>query len=733
MRRATILILILISFFKINLASDWQTFTNMNHVWEILLKDGKLWCATTGGALAFNLQDESVTKFTNAEGLGGNQLMCVAKDSFGSLWFGARNGTLTKYQLEKDSWRVYIIEKDKKRLRVRDIIPDFDKLWIASSGVVSLFLIEKNQGEIKETYQRFGDILPDSVNCIALGGGRIWVGTDQGMAFAEKDDPRINLQDPTSWSSFSEIDSENLTNDFVRSLWYFQDGLYLGTDDGLFRFIEQDSSFEDMGLGGLKINDLKVLNENVTAATNNGVYIYSENRWSVVPWEGMSTRWANSVDVDPSGSLWIGTPGKGLSTYDSEQWSNYLIEGPTGNTFSGLTIDSQGRIWCANFWDGASSFDGQNWVSYREIMDSVSSGSVGLIVSVAVDSEDNIWFGSWGGGLFGRSSSNDWVRYKNDNSPLRGVGGYPNYVVVNGISIDEQGNRWFANREAFDGTRLVVLDAADQWSVFTSEDGLLDSIINQIFVNDSHLWGCFQGAGLCDYDYNGTIPLKGDDDLRCYGTSDDLIGEVKCVNIDERGTLWAGTNEGLFRFNTFDQVFEKVPLPSGIGPQVSFITVDQLNNKWIATIHGLAILNDLGVFTDSLNTDNSELCHDLIWSLAIDGEKGEVWIGTENGLSRFKYPGVSPIKRLSDVIAYPNPAVIRTGDEQVSFSLLPSASRIKIFTVAGEHIKEITFEQSWKWDLKNSSGKLVSSGIYLFLVYDDEGNSWVGKIAVIRE
>jgi ligand-binding sensor domain-containing protein len=483
----------------------------------------------------------------------------------------------------------------------------------------------------------------------------------------------------------------------------------------------------------LKINQLKFLNGNLTAATNNGIYFYSEGQWSLIPREGMSIRWVNSVDQDPQGNFWAGTAGKGFSAYQSEGWVNYLVQGPPGNTFSDLALDFEGRIWCANFQDGASTFDGENWKSHTQTMDSVSSGSRGLIMATAVDSENNIWFGSWGGGIFKKDPSDMWVRYNEDNSPLKPVGKNLDYVVVNGIAIDEQGNRWFANREAFDGTRIVVLDNQNQWSVFSSEDGLLDSIINLILVKDDHLWGCFQGAGLCDYDFNGTISSKDDDHLKCYGTSDDLLGEAKCVNIDKKGILWAGTNEGLFRFDFFNQVFEKVLLPSRLGPQVSSIAVDQLNNKWIATIHGLGILNDLGVFTDSFTTENSELCNDLVRSLVIDEKKGEVWIGTENGLSRLKYPGISPMEDLADILPYPNPAIIKTGEEKVSFTLPPYGSNIKIFTAAGEFIKEITFAQNWKWNLRNQSGELVSGGIYLFLVTDAQGDTHVGKIAVIRE
>ncbi len=733
MRKIVITVLVFISLFEINHASRWETFASMDYVWELLHREGMLWCATTGGVVAFNPQDHSVMKLNNVDGLGGNELFCVASDSLGNLWFGAGNGTLTKFQPEKDTWRVYIMERDKKRLQVKDIVPDLDRLWIASAGLVSLFLIEKNQGEIKETYERFGDILPDSVNCIAVGAGRVWVGTDKGMAFAKKDDPRINLQDPTSWSSFSTANSASLTNDFIRSLGYFQDTLYLGTEDGVFKFVEEDSSFGPLGLDGLKINDLKFLNGYLTAATNNGVYFYVEDKWSLVPWEGMSTRWVNSLDEDTSGNIWAGTAARGISSYDGKGWENFPIDGPPGNTFKDLAVDQEGRLWCANNKDEASSFDGTSWISYRAAIDSIVGSHYRGMVAVEVDQEGNAWFGGWEYGVFKLSKTeagDHWLWFNHENTPLgKAIVG----ALVNDIFIDEVGNKWFSNAHASDTARILVLSPDSEWVAFTSRDSLLDNIPNQILVKDDHLWGCFQQAGLGDYDYNGTISYKGDDDLKWYGVSNDLTGEVKCVNIDQREILWVGTTEGLFRFSPFDQSFERIPLPSEVGPQVNFIAVDQLNNKWMATIHGLAILNDFGLFTDSLTTSNSKLCHDLIWSLALDEKKGEVWIGTEKGLSRYTYPGIAPSKSLSDIVPYPNPVVIKTGEETVGFSLPSLGSRIRIFTVAGDYVKEITSEHSWRWDLRNRSGKLVAGGVYLFLVYDGKGKSAVGKIAVIRE
>ena len=50
---------------------------------------------------------------------------------------------------------------------------------------------------------------------------------------------------------------------------------------------------------------------------------------------------------------------------------------------------------------------------------------------------------------------------------------------------------------------------------------------------------------------------------------------------------------------------------------------------------------------------------------------------------------------------------------------------------AGELVKEINSGD--QWDGTNQAGKLVAGGIYLFYVYDQQGRSAVGKIALIRE
>jgi flagellar hook assembly protein FlgD len=99
--------------------------------------------------------------------------------------------------------------------------------------------------------------------------------------------------------------------------------------------------------------------------------------------------------------------------------------------------------------------------------------------------------------------------------------------------------------------------------------------------------------------------------------------------------------------------------------------------------------------------------------------------------------GQTPISKLSEVLPFPNPVIIKTGEEKVSFLVPAQTVGIKIYTIAGEQIKDCVLVDPlrgrWEWDLKNKAGELAASGVYLFYVYDEKGNRAVGKIAVIRE
>ncbi|MDP2961089.1 MAG: hypothetical protein Q8N71_06660, partial [candidate division Zixibacteria bacterium] len=459
---------------------DWATYTNMNYAKQLLLKDNFLWVVTTGGLIKFNLLDNTYQKITNVEGLGGNYLFSLAEDTVGIFWFGAKNGTLTKYDPEGNLFlRVY---KDLSGLNIKYLAPDGDKLWIGSNKGVSLFLIYKNEGEIKENYWHFGEIQENTeVNSVSLSPTKVWVGTVKGVAFAPKDDP--NLKDPSRWYSFIS-GQKGLTSDTVFSILNVDEDTYIGTKDGVFKFNSIDSSWTFWGLDNLEVRDLVYNSGKIFAATSWGIYFYENGTWSSRLGNGN----LNSVRVDNSNKIWVGTEGSGISVYANSSWTNFEIDGPPGNIFNKIAIEESGKIWCSNWSGGGSSFDGSSWIAFQDTL-YLLFHRWPWMASVSLDYEGNVWFGSWGDGLFKLDSQGNWSRYDSSNSELRPYAGYPLNTVVSDVVVDESGTKWLANWEGVEG-RCVVALQNNIWTPYLSTDKnrIKSNLINSLYVSGGSLW-----------------------------------------------------------------------------------------------------------------------------------------------------------------------------------------------------------------------------------------------------
>ena len=92
------------------------------------------------------------------------------------------------------------------------------------------------------------------------------------------------------------------------------------------------------------------------------------------------------------------------------------------------------------------------------------------------------------------------------------------------------------------------------------------------------------------------------------------------------------------------------------------------------------------------------------------------------------------LSNLSSMLVYPNPwRSDKHSAVPVVFDSLTGDSTVKIFTISGYLARSLS-PTSGKatWDLKNDSGELVASGIYLYSVTDGHGDKSQGKLAVIR-
>ncbi len=84
--------------------------------------------------------------------------------------------------------------------------------------------------------------------------------------------------------------------------------------------------------------------------------------------------------------------------------------------------------------------------------------------------------------------------------------------------------------------------------------------------------------------------------------------------------------------------------------------------------------------------------------------------------------------------AYPNPCSLGSGCNAVTFTRLTMDATVRIYTISGElvnTIKKSSSIDSTGWDLRNSSGRQVASGLYIYIA-EGNGTTKRGKMVIVR-
>ncbi len=104
------------------------------------------------------------------------------------------------------------------------------------------------------------------------------------------------------------------------------------------------------------------------------------------------------------------------------------------------------------------------------------------------------------------------------------------------------------------------------------------------------------------------------------------------------------------------------------------------------------------------------------------------------------------VNNLKNVHVFPNPYKPNdddrsTGEDghpvygRVTFQNITKTSKVKIYTISGELVNSLDPVQSdgsAYWNVDNKNGEKVASGIYVYVITDDDGNKKVGRITVVR-
>jgi ligand-binding sensor domain-containing protein/signal transduction histidine kinase len=217
--------------------------------------------------------------------------------------------------------------------------------------------------------------------------------------------------------------------------------------------------------------------------------------------------------------------------------------------------------------------------------------------------------------------------------PLRAYGtaeGLPS-TDVQRTFCDSRGFLWFATRDGlarFDGARFVV---------YGTEQGLPVATVNDIIeARDGGYWVATNGGGACRLDaaapFPGTAGAGAPPLFRCALLGEDaLSSQVNVLLEDRSGTLWAGTDGGLFRRDGAG-LFEKQALAPNRPrpPGISSLVEDATGTLWIGSARGLFQRRADGrIVRPGLPGE------DDIVDVLLHDRQDRTWVGSRNRLTVF--------------------------------------------------------------------------------------------------
>jgi two-component sensor histidine kinase/ligand-binding sensor domain-containing protein len=200
---------------------------------------------------------------------------------------------------------------------------------------------------------------------------------------------------------------------------------------------------------------------------------------------------------------------------------------------------------------------------------------------------------------------------------------------------------------------------------------------------------------------------------------------ITCVMQDRHGFIWAGTKDGLTRYNGYEfEVYRHLPSDSSSlsNSYITAITQDLSGNIWVGTNFGLNMLDPLTMKSKRFYhwfQDDMSLSSSKITSLVCD-QFGELWIGTENGLNNL----LSEDGRFTTYSIRDNdPASLSSN--RINAMLIDRHNRLWVGTDFGLNLL-LPKGNFKRYRGEYSDNNSLSNNLVLSLAEDYEGHLWIG-------
>jgi signal transduction histidine kinase/ligand-binding sensor domain-containing protein len=579
-----------------------------NRIWFIL-RDSKdyLWIGTDIGLDKYDCNQVLKYRYddTREGSISSNNIRCIYEDRKKNLWFGTTDG-LNLYDPSKDNFSVFRNNpNDTNSLNsnsVSSILEDNNgNLWVVTGGNCLNKLIPGTRNFIRYQFE-------DNWEGFNVRPVRMIANDSKGFIWIVSFNRGIQRFDPVS-GKFTKYDdlSIDVGSNCLKSLCIDNsDKIWIATDgNGFFSYDPATNKFEQFGSegDGKGTNQNRILDvipeddEHLLLAVDQGginrfdkvskTFEYIKNDESNS--EGLNNNGTWCLFKDREGILWVGTSGGGVNYYNPKKDNFNLFVHSASNP---------------------------------------NSLSNNITLFFYEDSEGLIWIGTDGGGLnvYNPETGNFKV-YRHIPSDPYSISGN----IVSCLTEDKNHNIWI-------GTWDSVLDRFDRktgkfFHYAPDKNNPLSisgkTIWTMLKDHNENIWlGVFQvGIDLLDVDRGVIKRFKTDTDnpnaLSC------SISRIEYE--DSEKNMWISTADGLNLYDSLTNSFKVYNFPEN---DIEAFIRDNEGNFWVGShSSGIYYCNYDGTIIKTYTTEDGLPSNSIRAIIEVDN--GMLWISTTNGISRF--------------------------------------------------------------------------------------------------
>jgi len=610
---------------------------------------------------AFSQPENPIFEHLNIEsGLSNNYIKCLHQDKLGFIWIGTIDG-LNRY--DGYSFKIFRNQSNDTSSIDQDLIKGFaqDKagnIYVITDQCINKYLI--NTGifvrypinRINKNKSNIGNL----ESCFMDENDNLWLGTDLSGVF-KFNIATYAIQELSIIKTLGRI--THIFIDKQNNLWYRSSdnkGVYqfdlkknklthhykkriqniefvLGSCNWVFHDKFNDyilASFYPNKVFNFTTNQVNYLiHQNDTLITGTQIQDFAGNYWHTLvttkdgllfenvsnhqtklytneignPHSLSTTAGLNSLFIDATGCLWIGSENAGLNKLNtlSKKFTNYQQFNQNSETFNNInvneiTCDKEGNLWIGTSTCGIINFDPNHPDSYKiysKNNDKSQNLTGNVFLTMVSDRNDNVWMGGNGAVNYYNKKTKTFNRYRPDSNPAlnswiawslfedsRGFiwvglyGGLAKYDqnkntfthfmgaqtpclsgMFNCIREDNEGNLWFASS----GGLIYSEKGTDKFTNIPLTDDNIYICVKSLFIDDQNIWLCTEQKGLIKMD------IKNKKILKIYKEKDGLPNNNICgILKDQKGNLWVSTFRGLSKFNFTNETFRNYDINDGL-------------------------------------------------------------------------------------------------------------------------------------------------------------------------